>query len=167
ILTTVPPPSFEPSAGLQLRVTMLDWDDYVGRLVIGRIVNGRVRQAERIAVVHRDGTIEAGKVTVLYGYEGLKRIEIQEASAGEIVAIAGIETIDIGETVGDLESPVALPLIRIDEPTVSMLFAANVSPFAGKEGRFVTCPQLRERLLKEGRLNPGVRVEETDSHDTF
>ena len=167
ILTTVPAPAFDPAAGLQLRVAMLDCDDYVGRLVIGRIVNGRVRQAERIAVVHRDGTIEAGKVTVLYGYEGLKRTEIQEASAGDIVAIAGIEAIDIGETVADLEAPVALPLIRIDEPTVSMLFSSNVSPFAGKEGRFVTSPQLRERLMKERKLNPGIRVEETESPDTF
>jgi GTP-binding protein len=167
ILTTVPAPAADPAAGLQLRVAMLDWDDYVGRLVIGRIVNGRVRQAERVAVVHRDGAIEAAKVTVLYGYEGLKRIEIPEASAGDIVAIAGIEAIDIGETVADLEAPVALPLIRIDEPTVSMLFSANVSPFAGKEGRFVTSPQLRERLMKERKLNPGIRVEETESPDTF
>jgi GTP-binding protein len=167
ILETVPPPSFDPAVSLQLRATMLDWDDYVGRLVIGRIVNGRVRQAERVAVVHRDGGVEAAKVTVLYGYDGLKRTEIPEASAGDIVAIAGIESIDIGETVADLERPVALPLIRIDEPTVSMLFSANVSPFAGKEGRFVTSPQLRERLLKERKLNPGIRVEETDSPDTF
>jgi GTP-binding protein len=167
ILATVPPPRFDEAMGLQFRVTMLDWDDYVGRLVIGRLVNGRVRQADRISVVHRDGAVEQAKVTVLYGYEGLKRIEIPEAAAGEIVAIAGIETIDIGETVGDLENPVALPLIRIDEPTVSMLFSSNVSPFAGKEGRFVTSPQLRERLLKERKLNPGIRVEETDSPDTF
>src|SRR3989440_588189 len=129
--------------------------------------NARARQAERIAVVHRDGNIEAAKVTVLYGYEGLKRTEIPEASAGDIVAIAGIESIDIGETVADVENPVALPLIRIDEPTVSMLFSANVSPFAGKEGRFVTSPQLRERLMKERKLNPGIRVEETESPDTF
>jgi GTP-binding protein len=167
ILTTVPAPRFDPAAGLQFRVAMLDWDDYVGRLVIGRLVNGRVRQAERIAVVHRDGSIEAAKVTVLYGYEGLKRTETPEASAGDIVAIAGIESIDIGETVADVENPVALPLIRIDEPTVSMLFSANVSPFAGKEGRFVTSPQLRERLMKERKLNPGIRVEETESPDTF
>ncbi|HET7341403.1 MAG TPA: translational GTPase TypA [Methylomirabilota bacterium] len=167
ILKTVPPPAFDPAVGLQFRVTMLDWDDYVGRLVIGRIVNGRVKQADRVSVVHRDGGVEQAKVTVLYGYEGLKRIEIAEAQAGEIVAIAGIETIDIGETVGDLENPVALPLIRIDEPTVSMLFSANVSPFAGREGRFVTSPQLRERLMKERKLNPGIRVEETDSPDTF
>ncbi len=167
ILTTVPAPVFDPAAGLQFRVAMLDWDDYVGRLVIGRIVNGRVRQAERIAVVHRDGNVETAKVTVLYGYEGLKRAEIPEASAGDIVAIAGIEAIDIGETLGDVDNPVALPLIRIDEPTVSMLFSANVSPFAGKEGRFVTSPQLRERLMKERKLNPGIRVEETESPDTF
>jgi GTP-binding protein len=101
---------------------MLDWDDYVGRLVIGRIVNGTAKQGERISVVHRDGAVEQAKVTVLYGYEGLKRIEINEASAGEIVAIAGVENIDIGETVASLENPAGLPLIRIDEPTVSMLF---------------------------------------------
>jgi GTP-binding protein len=167
ILTTVPPPSFDPASGLQFRVAMLDWDDYVGRLIIGRIVNGRVRQAERVSVVHRDGAVEVAKVTVLYGYEGLKRVEIEEAGAGDLVAIAGIETIEIGETVGNLENPVALPLIRIDEPTVAMLFSSNVSPFAGREGRFVTSPQLRERLLKERKINPGIRVEETDSPDTF
>src|SRR5947199_143099 len=167
ILSTVPPPRFDPAMGLQLRVAMLDWDDYVGRLIIGRIVNGRVRQADRVAVVHRDGSTEFAKVTVLYGYEGLKRIEIAEASAGDLVAIAGIEAIEIGETVAEPESPQALPLIRIDEPTVSMLFSANVSPFAGREGRFVTSPQLRERLMKEKRVNVGIRVEETDSPDTF
>jgi GTP-binding protein len=167
ILKTVPPPRFDPAMGLQFRVTMMDWDDYVGRLVIGRIVNGTVKQADRIAVMHRDGTIEQAKVTVLYGYEGLKRVEIPEASAGQIVAIAGIDTIDIGETVAPIENPVALPLIRIDEPTVSMLFSANVSPFAGKEGRYVTSPQLRERLMKERKLNPGIRIEETDSPDTL
>ncbi len=167
ILTTVPPPQFDPAAGLQFRGAMLDWDDYVGRLVIGRIFNGTVRQADRVAVVHRDGSVETAKVTVLYGYEGLKRVEIAEAGAGALVAIAGIDAIDIGETVADVENPVALPLIRIDEPTVSMLFSANVSPFAGKEGRFVTSPQLRERLLKERKINVGIRVEETDSPDTF
>ncbi len=167
ILTTVPAPRFDPAMGLQFRATMLDWDDYVGRLVIGRIFNGRVRQADRVAVVHRDGAVENAKVTVLYGYEGLKRVEIAEASAGDLVAIAGVEAIEIGETIAEIENPVALPLIRIDEPTVSMLFSANVSPFAGREGRFVTSPQLRERLMKEKRINVGIRVEETDSPDTF
>src|SRR5437667_321614 len=114
-----------------------------------------------------EATEDPLEVTVLYGYEGLKRIEIAEASAGDLVAIAGIDSIEIGETVADAETPLALPLIRIDEPTVSMLFSANVSPFAGKEGRFVTSPQLRERLMKERKLNPGIRVEETESPDTF
>ena len=167
ILATVPAPSFDPATGLQFRVAMLDWDDYVGRLLIGRIVNGRIRQADRVAVVHRDGATEFAKVTVLYGYEGLKRIEIAEASAGELVAIAGIEAIEIGETVAEAENPQALPLIQIDEPTVSMLFSANVSPFAGREGKFVTSPQLRDRLMREKRVNVGIRVEETDSPDTF
>ena len=167
ILATVPAPSFDPATGLQFRVAMLDWDDYVGRLIIGRIVNGRIRQADRVAVVHRDGATEFAKVTVLYGYEGLKRIEIAEASAGELVAIAGIEAIEIGETVAEAENPQALPLIQIDEPTVSMLFSANVSPFAGREGKFVTSPQLRDRLMREKRVNVGIRVEETDSPDTF
>jgi GTP-binding protein len=167
ILATVPPPSFDPAIGLQFRVAMLDWDDYVGRLLIGRIVNGTVRQADRVSVMHRDGSIETAKVTVLYGYEGLRRVEITEASAGDLVAIAGVDVIEIGETVADADNPVALPSIRIDEPTVSMLFAANVSPFAGKEGRFVTSPQLRERLMKERKINVGIRVEETASPDTF
>ena len=153
--------------GLQFRVAMLDWDDYVGRLIIGRIVNGRVSQADRVSVVHRDGSVEPAKVTVLYGYEGLKRIEIAEASAGDLVAIAGIESIEIGETVADLENPMALPLIRVDEPTVSMLFSSSVSPFAGREGKYVTSTQLRERLWRERRVNVGIRVEETDSPDTF
>jgi GTP-binding protein len=167
ILATVPPPSLDPARGLQFRVAMLDWDDYVGRLLIGRIVNGAVRAGDRVAIVHRDGAVEPGKITVLYGWEGLKRVEIAEAGAGDIVALAGIEAIEIGETVTDAENPVALPLIRIDEPTVAMLFSANFSPFAGRDGRFVTSTQLRERLLKERRVNVGIRVEETDSPDTF
>src|SRR5437016_1748425 len=152
-------PRFGPRPALQSRGAMLDWGDYVGRLVIGRIFNGRVRQAEKVSVVHRDGAVEHAKVTVLYGYEGLKRVEIAEASAGELVAIAGIDAIEIGETVADAEAPQALPLIRIDEPTVSMLFSANVSPMAGKEGRFVTSPQLRDRLMRERRVNVGIRVD--------
>jgi len=167
LVATIPPPRFDPAMGLQLRVASLDWDDYVGRLLIGRIVNGTVRQADRVAVVRRDGTVEHAKVTVLYGYDGLKRIEIPEAGPGEIVAVAGIETMEIGETVADADNPVALPLIRIDEPTVAMRFSANASPFAGREGKFVTSRHLRERLFKEARVNVGIRVEETDSPDTF
>src|SRR4029450_50326 len=167
LVATIPPPQFEEGAGLQLRATSLDWDDYVGRLVIGRIVNGRIRQADRVAVVHRDGSVEPGKVTVLYGYEGLKRVEVPEATAGELVAVAGIEAVEIGETIADAEKPLALPVMHIDEPTVSMLYSSNISPFSGKEGRFVTSTQLRERLWKERRTNVAIRVEETDSPDTF
>ncbi|MEK7879239.1 MAG: translational GTPase TypA [candidate division NC10 bacterium] len=167
ILDTVPPPRFDPDQSLQLRAASLDWDDYVGRLIIGRIANGTVRQSDRVAVLRRDGSTEFAKVTVLYSYEGLKRVEVPEASAGELVALAGIESIEIGETVADPEHPKALPPISIDEPTVAILFYSNISPFAGREGKFVTSRHLRERLWKEGRLNVGIRVEETDSPDTF
>jgi len=167
LLAAIPPPRVDPSSGLQLRAASLDWDDYVGRLIIGRIVNGGVRQYDRVAVVHRDGGVEVAKVTVLYGYEGLKRVEIPEALAGDLVAVAGIENIEIGETIADPDRPQALPVMHIDEPTVSMLFSANVSPFSGREGRFVTSTQLRERLWKERRTNVAIRVEETDSPDTF
>jgi GTP-binding protein len=167
LVNTIPPPRFDPEMGLQFRATSLDWDDYVGRLVIGRIFNGTVRQYDRVAVVHRDGTTEPAKITVLYGYEGLKRVEVSEASAGDIVAVAGTDNVEIGETLADAENPVALPVMHIDEPTVSMLFSSNVSPFSGREGRFVTSTQLRDRLWKERRTNVGIRVEETDSPDTF
>ena len=167
LVATIPAPRYDEGHGLQLRATSLDWDDYVGRLVIGRVVNGRIRQYDRIAVVRRDGSVEHAKVTVLYGYEGLKRVEVAEASAGDICAIAGIEHIEIGETVADADSPVALPVMHIDEPTVAMLFSANVSPFSGREGRFVTSTQLRDRLWRERRANVALRVEETDSPDTF
>jgi GTP-binding protein len=167
LIATIPAPRFEDGHGLQLRAASLDWDDYVGRLIIGRIVNGRVRQADRVAVVHRDGAVEQAKITVLYGYEGLKRVEVPEAGPGDIVAVAGIENMEIGETIADLENPVALPVMRIDEPTVAMLFSSNVSPFAGKEGKFVTSTQLRDRLWREKRSNVALRVEETDSPDTF
>ena len=167
LVATIPPPRFDPAAGLQLRAASLDWDDYVGRLIIGRIVNGRVRQYDRVAVVHRDSGVEYAKVTVLYGYEGLKRVEIPEATAGDLVAVAGIENMEIGETIADAEQPQALPVMHIDEPTVAMLFSSSVSPFAGREGKYVTSTQLRERLWKERRSNVGIRVEETASPDTF
>jgi GTP-binding protein len=167
LLATIPPPAFDPAMGLQLRAASLDWDDYVGRLVIGRVVNGTIRSQDRVAVVRRSGAVEVAKVTVVYAYEGLKRVEVAEAGPGEVVAVAGIEAMEIGETIADAERPVALPPIRVDEPTVTMLFSSNVSPFSGREGRFVTSRHLRERLFKEGRVNVGIRVEETDSPDTF
>ena len=167
LLATIPPPTHDPAMGLQLRAASLDWDDYVGRLVIGRVVNGRLRPADRVVVVRRSGAVEPAKVTVVYTYEGLRRVEVAEAGPGDLVAVAGIEAMDIGETLADAEAPVALPPIRIDEPTVAMLFSSNVSPFAGRDGKYVTSRHLRERLAKEARVNVGIRVEETDSPDTF
>ena len=167
LLATVPAPRYDPAMGLQLRVASLDWDDYVGRLVIGRVTNGTIRATDRVAVVRRSGAVEPAKLTVVYVYEGLRRIEVPEAGPGELVAVAGIETMDIGETIADPERPLALPPIRIDEPTVAMLFSANVSPFAGREGKFVTSRHLRERLFKEARTNVAMRIEETDAPDTF
>ncbi|HSE94683.1 MAG TPA: GTP-binding protein, partial [Methylomirabilota bacterium] len=146
LLATIPPPAYDPAMGLQLRAASLDWDDYVGRLVIGRVVNGTIRSQDRVAVVRRSGEVEPAKVTVVYAYEGLKRVEVPEAGPGEVVAVAGIEAMDIGETITDPERPVALPPIRVDEPTVTMLFSTNVSPFAGRDGRYVTSRHLRERL---------------------
>jgi GTP-binding protein len=118
-------------------------------------------------VVHRGGAVEAVKVTVVYTYDGLRRVEVAEAGPGELVAVAGIEAMEIGETLADLERPVALPGIRVDEPTVAMLFAANTSPFAGREGKYVTSRHLRERLAKEVRVNVGIRVEDTEFPDVF
>jgi GTP-binding protein len=167
LLRTVPAPRYDPTMGLQLRAASLDWDDYVGRLVIGRVTNGTIRATDRVAVVRRSGAVEAAKLTVVYVYEGLRRVEVPEAGPGELVAVAGIEAMDIGETLADPERPVALPPIRIDEPTVAMLFSSNVSPFAGREGKYVTSRHLRERLFKEARTNVAIRIEETDVPDTF
>src|SRR5438094_987254 len=167
LLETIPPPAYDPAMGLQLRAASLDWDDYVGRLVIGRIVNGTLRAGERAAVVRHGGAVEPVKVTVVYTYDGLRRVEVAEAGPGELVAVAGIEAMEIGETLADLERPVALPGIRVDEPTVAMLFAANTSPFAGREGKYVTSRHLRERLAKEVRVNVGIRVEDTEFPDVF
>jgi GTP-binding protein len=167
LLRAVPAPRYDPTMGLQLRAASLDWDDYVGRLVIGRVTNGTIRATDRVAVVRRSGAVEAAKLTVVYVYEGLRRVEVPEAGPGELVAVAGIEAMDIGETLADPERPVALPPIRIDEPTVAMLFSSNVSPFAGRDGKYVTSRHLRERLFKEARTNVAVRIEETPEPDTF
>jgi GTP-binding protein len=167
LLATVPAPRYDPAMGLQLRAASLDWDDYVGRLVIGRVTNGTIRATDRVAVVRRSGAVEPAKLTVVYVYEGLRRIEVPEAGPGELVAVAGIEAMDIGETLADPERPVALPPIRIDEPTVAMLFSSNVSPFAGREGKYVTSRHLRDRLFKEARTNVAIRIEETETPDTF
>ena len=165
ILRSVPPPSFDSEMGLQLLVTTLDHDDYVGRLAIGRIFNGRVGKGEAITRCCLDGSTQQVKVVELYGYDGLDRVPIEEAGPGDIVAIAGLAEVAIGETLADAGMPKALPPIHIDQPTLSMVFCANTSPLAGKEGAHVTSTKLRERLLKETLTNVSIRVERTPGSD--
>jgi GTP-binding protein len=164
-LRHVPPPVGDPTAPLQLQVTTLDYSEYLGRIVIGRIHNGVIRVGQQAALVTESGTIVKAKITKLMGFEGLKRIDIEEASAGHIVAVAGFADANIGETITCPNEPRALPLIKVDEPTLQMTFSVNDSPFAGQEGQFVTSRQLRDRLMRELETNVALRVEETDSPD--
>ncbi len=167
ILRTVPAPCYDPEMPLQLLITTLDWDDYVGRLAIGRLFNGRVRKAEEIAICRLDGGFTPAKVSVLYGYEGLRRIEVAEAGPGDIVAVAGLEEVQIGETLSDREDPRPLPPIHVDEPTITMVLSINDSPFSGREGKHVTSRKLKERLERERLINVSIRVEPTESADAF
>jgi len=167
IIDHVQEPSGDPELPLQMLATTLDWDEYIGRIVIGRIANGRIKTGEEITVVHADSSKENFKVSKLLGFLGLNRIEIQEAQAGDIVAIAGIEHTNIGETIASKETPIALPVIHVDEPTLSMEIHVNKSPLAGTEGKFITTRQIRDRLMKEIRTNVAMRVEDTDSADVF
>jgi GTP-binding protein len=144
-------------------VANLDASDYLGRIAIGRVINGRVRIGDPIAVCRIDGSVDRTKVTKLYAFDGLKRVDIDEAAAGDIVCLAGIENITIGDTIADAEQPVAIPPIAVDEPTVSMVFGVNTSPVAGREGQYVTSRNLRDRLDRELLGNVSIRVEETDS----
>jgi GTP-binding protein len=163
ILAHVPPPRGDADAPLQLLVANLDSSDYVGRLAIGRVFNGRVAVGDTVAVCKLDGTVRETKVTKLYAFEGLKRIDIERAAAGDIVCLAGIEDIMIGETIADLEHRIAIPPVAIDEPTVSMIFGVNTSPMAGREGQYVTSRQLRDRLDRELVGNVSIRVEPTET----
>jgi len=170
IIKAVPAPEYDDALPLQMLVANLDYNDYVGRLAIARVFNGRVRVGQTVAVVGGaapDGAPVRSKVTTLFGYDGLKRVPIEEAGPGDIVALAGIEGIGIGQTITDPETPLALPAITIDEPTLSMIFSANTGPFAGKEGTFVTSRHLRERLFKEALANVSIRVEEGDTPDVI
>jgi GTP-binding protein len=167
ILQHVPPPVGDVSKPFQLQVTTLDYSDYLGRIVIGKIHNGTVRAGEQIALLREDGSVHKSKITKLLGFQGLSRVELQEATAGNLVAIAGFAEANIGETLACAQNPEALPLIRVDEPTLQMTFSINDSPFAGQEGKFVTSRQLRDRLFRELETNIALRVEETDSTDSF
>src|SRR6267142_2129960 len=163
VVEHVPPPRGNPEAPLQLLVANLDSSDYLGRIAIGRIFNGRVKIGDAVAVVKLSTAVQETKVTKLYAFDGLKRIDIQAAAAGDIVCLAGIEDITIGETITDVEHQIAIPPIAIDEPTVSMIFGVNTSPMAGRDGQLVTSRNLRERLAKELLGNVSLRVEDTDS----
>ena len=163
IVDHVPPPRGNADAPLQLLVANLDASDYLGRIAIGRIFNGRVKIGDPVAVCKLDTNIQHTKVTKLYAFDGLKRIEIQDAAAGDIVCLAGIEDITIGETIADAEHQVAIPPIAIDEPTVSIVFGVNTSPVAGREGQYVTSRQIKDRLDRELLGNVSIRVEATDT----
>jgi GTP-binding protein len=163
IVDHVPPPKGNPAAGLQMLVANLDSSDYLGRIAIGRVFNGRVRIGDQIAVCKLDGSIQQTKVTKLFAFEGLKRIDIDDAAAGDIVCLAGIADITIGETIAGIENPVAMPPIAVDEPTVSMIFGVNTSPMSGREGQFVTSRQIRDRLDRELLGNVSIKVEPTDT----
>lgn len=165
ILAHVPAPVGDPTKPLQLQVTTLDYSEYIGRIVIGRIHNGTIKAGQQAALVKEDGSIVKAKITKLMGFEGLSRVEIAESSAGNLVAVAGFADANIGETITCPNEPQALPLIKVDEPTLQMTFWVNDSPFAGQEGTFVTSRQLRDRLMRELETNVALRVEDADTPD--
>ena len=167
IIKEVPAPKGDKDAPLQVLFSSLDYDDYVGRIGIGRIERGTIRKNMQVVLCKTDGNRENVRVSKLYVYEGLKRVEVDEAAAGEIICVSGISDINIGETACDPECVEPLDFIKIDEPTISMNFIVNNSPFAGREGKFVTSRNIRDRLFKEVETNVSMRVEETDSTDTF
>ena len=163
IVARIPPPMGDPEAPLQALVANLDSNDYLGRIAIGRIVNGRVQIGDQIAVSKLDGSVERTRVTKLYLFDGLRRVEVDAAAAGDIICLAGIDDITIGETITDPEDPRPIPPQHVDEPTVSMIFGINTSPMAGRDGRYVTSRNLRERLQRELVGNVSIRVEDTDT----
>ncbi|MEO6938663.1 MAG: translational GTPase TypA [Candidatus Kapaibacterium sp.] len=166
IIDHVPPPPGDMTKPFQMLIANVDWSDYLGRLAVGRIFRGVVKTGDQVALIRHDGSVEKAKISKLYTFEGLKRTETAEAGAGEIVQIAGMEEVHIGETITDVNTPEALPIINVDEPTISMNFLVNDSPLAGREGKFVTSRHLRERLMRELRKNISIRVEDV-SPDTF
>lgn len=167
IINTVPEPAGDDSEPLQLLITNIDYDEYTGRVGIGRIERGKILNGQNVAVCKNDGTVQNIKIGKLFTYDGLKKVEVDEATCGDIVAVQGLAGINIGETLADPENPEKVDFVDIDEPTVSMTFSVNNGPFAGKEGKFVTSRHLRDRLYKELETNVSLRVEDTDSADSF
>ncbi|MBI4307396.1 MAG: translational GTPase TypA [Chloroflexi bacterium] len=166
-LSFVPPPRVDLDAPAQMLVAALDYDSHKGQIAIGRVFRGRLRVNAPVAHIRRNGQVDQAALTYMFAFHGLKRLDVQEALAGDIVAVTGISDIAIGETIADAERPEALPTIEIDPPTIKMTFGVNSSPFAGREGRYCTSRQLRERLYRELRTNVSLRVEDTDSPDQF
>ena len=166
LIKEIPAPQGDIDGPLQFMVTTLDYDDFVGKIAVGRIVRGRMKTNQQVVLMNGEST-RKGKIGRVYTYNGLNRVETNEAGMGDIIAFVGIDDINIGETVADAENPEALPTISIDEPTLSMMFSVNNSPFAGREGDYVTSRHLRDRLFKEVETNVSMRVEETDSPDSF
>ncbi|MEC2344212.1 translational GTPase TypA [Paenibacillus barengoltzii] len=167
IIDHIPAPTENVDEPLQFLVTLMDYNEYLGRIAIGRVNRGVIRQGQSVAVMTRDGSKKTARIEKLFGFQGLRRVEIEEAGAGDIVAVAGIKDINIGETIADPNNPEALPVLKIDEPTLQMTFLVNNSPFAGREGKWVTSRKLRERLFKELETDVSLRVDETDSPDAF
>jgi GTP-binding protein len=167
ILEHIPAPKGEASGPLQIQVANLDYSDYLGRLAIARVFNGTLKNGEEVAIAKRDGSMQPVKITKLFSFSGLKRVDIDQTQLGDIVAVAGVTGITIGETITGIESPAPLPPIVIDEPTIAMQFTVNTSPFAGREGQYVTSRNLRERLDKELLTNVSLKVEETANTDSF
>ena len=167
ILSEVDDPEGDENKPLQFLITNIEYDNYVGQLAVGKIHNGKIRKNQDVMLIKRDGKMIKEKVSLLYGYEGLNRVEIPEATTGEIISIAGLSNLDIGETIADINDPQALPLISIDEPTLAMTFMVNNSPFAGKDGKYITSRNIWDRLQKELQKNVSMRVEATDSPDAF
>ena len=167
IINYIGAPKVEPDKPLQMLVSSIDYDNYVGRIAIGRVERGSITQGQNVAVCRKDGKVQNVKIGKLYTYQGLKRFEIESAPAGDIIAVVGIPDINIGETIADVNDPEPIPFVDIDEPTLTMTFSVNNGPFAGREGQFVTSRHLRDRLMKELESNVSLRVEETDSPDSF
>jgi GTP-binding protein len=167
IESNVRPPQGNPSSPFQLLVTNIDYNEYIGRIATGKVFNGKVKTGETIALVKRDGKVVKGRISKLLGYEGLKQVEVEEAGTGDIVTVAGFDEVGIGETLAAADNPIGLPYVSIDEPTISMNFIVNSSPFAGREGKLVTSRNIRERLDKELRTNVALLVEDTANADTF
>ena len=167
IIDTIEPPACDLDGTMQMLVSNIDYDDYIGRIALGRVERGTAKLGMPVAICKKDDKIENARITKIYTHQGLKRVEVEEAGAGDIIAISGIADINIGDTICDYNNPEKIPFVDIDEPTLSMTFSVNNGPFAGKEGQFITSRHIRDRLFKELDRNVSLRVKETDSPDAF